>query len=110
MFNPYLGMIGPSDSYFSSGLKTPTRSNQCFFLGTKMILLPLRYSFDRKPQTQVPHKFVCVSTPGQRVLYHYLVSKTNFGRGVQHLWSTARNEAKTTDGKGSRTLDPVPAD
>ena len=31
-------------------------------------------------------------------------------RGVQHLWSTARNEAKTTDGKGSRTLDPVPAD
>ena len=30
-------------------------------------------------------------------------------RGVQHLWSTARNEAKTTDGKGSRTLDPVPA-
>ena len=31
-------------------------------------------------------------------------------RGVQHLWSTARNEATTTDGKGSRTLDPVPAD
>ena len=30
-------------------------------------------------------------------------------RGVQHLWSTARNEAETTDGKGSRTLDPVPA-
>ena len=27
MFNPYLGMIGPSDSYFSSGLKTPTSFN-----------------------------------------------------------------------------------
>ena len=29
---------------------------------------------------------------------------------MQHLWSTARNEATTTDGKGSRTLDPVPAE
>ena len=26
MFNPYLGMIGPSDSYASSGLKTSTSS------------------------------------------------------------------------------------
>ena len=30
-------------------------------------------------------------------------------RGVQHLWHTARNEAIARGGKGSRTLDPVPA-
>ena len=44
---------------------------------------------------------VCVSTS---------VTKSFECRGVQHLWSTARNEATTTDGKGSRTLDPIPAD
>ena len=33
----------------------------------------------------------------------------NFSRGVQHLWHTARNEAIAKGGKGSRTLDPVPA-
>ena len=46
---------------------------------------------------------VCVSTPVPKGSFFHKC------RGVQHLWSTARNEAKTTDGKGSRTLDPVPA-
>ena len=57
------------------------------------------------------HGDLCVSTPGPRVHHHHHHFHHCFTRrGVQHLWSTARNEATTTDGKGSRTLDPVPAD
>ena len=35
--------------------------------------------------------------------------QSDCSRAVQHLWHTARNEAIAKGGKGSRTLDPVPA-
>ena len=50
---------------------------------------------------------VCVCPTLDKGFFHHHHSTS---RGVQHLWSTARNEATTTDGKGSRTLDPVPAE
>ena len=52
---------------------------------------------------------VCVCVNRYHTECKLVSSHSESSRAAQHLWSTARNQAMITDGKGSRVLDPVPA-